>query len=526
MHRRDFLKATGAALGGLAAGLHGLPGGAGGAAAGDAVVHILPTVSHDRLLVKVSVVAPLERPPVLRVGDHRVEGIRTDTAGTHWAFHATGLAPGRRYRLDLRSRGSRLTRPWQLSTFPAPESCPKRLRLLVYTCAGGHDAFQLYVPAPTRQRLLRRALAFAPDAVVAIGDHTYWDLRAGPNALLTGRSPIAREIAGEFDRGAAVLGTPNEGVLKRAIGPQIADLYGTMLRSVPVFFLRDDHDYFEDDRASDELVTFPPDAFMKDLARSVQWLYYPEFLPDPWRPLDLPGASADDRPRGVSEAFGTLRYGQLFEGLLYDCKGFVTLDGARGTVLPPTVESWLLGRMAAPCTRHVVNIPSNPPGWTAGKFAEWYPDVVVAPGEISDQVPKPGWQRGWLAQHDRLLAAASAMPRIPLVLSGDIHSIAEGRIRRSGETDLAANPVISVITGTPGTGLGWPSFARQTLATPPTALDVETVVPVEETNGFHLVDVEPDGVTIRHFRWSWFRGDPAEAIDTLEPFHVSEYARA
>jgi hypothetical protein len=43
-------------------------------------------------------------------------------------------------------------------------------------------------------------------------------------------------------------------------------------------------------------------------------------------------------------------------------------------------------------------------------------------------------------------------------------------------------------------------------------------------NGFHLVDVEPDRVTIRHFRW--YRGrDPEDAIDTLEPFHVSEHRR-
>ena len=45
---------------------------------------------------------------------------------------------------------------------------------------------------------------------------------------------------------------------------------------------------------------------------------------------------------------------------------------------------------------------------------------------------------------------------------------------------------------------------------------------MREENGFHIVDFEPDKVTIRHFRWN--RGeDPEEAIDTLEPFHISEY---
>lgn len=524
MRRRDFLKAT--TVGGLAAAF-GAPGA--GARRCDRradglVAHVLPTVSWDRMLLKVSFVVPQGEPPELRVGRRRVAGRQTDTAGEHWAFDVPGLAPGRRYRLDLRSEGCRVIDPWELATFPAPDACPERLRLLVYTCAGGYDIFPLYVPAPVRQRLFRRALSFGPDAVVAIGDHVYWDLRAGLAALATGASQKAKEVAGEFDRTAAVLGTPNEGVLKRAVGPQLAGLYGTLFRGVPVFFLRDDHDYFEDDQVTPELTTFPPDGFMRQLARATQWLYYPEFLPDPWRPLDLPGASAADRPRAVGEAFGTLRYGELFEGLLYDCKGFVTLAGADGLVLPPSVEAWLGARMADPCARHVVHIPSNPPGWSAGKFAEWYPDVVVTPGELTTDEPKPGWQPGWLAQHHRLVSAASAMARVPLFVSGDIHSIAEGRIVRAGPHDLRANPVVSVITGTPGTGVGWPSVARRTMALPPSAVELESVVPVQEVNGFHLFDFTPDRVTIRHFRWNR-RTDPEDAIDTLEPFHVSEYAR-
>ena len=77
--------------------------------------------------------------------------------------------------------------------------------------------------------------------------------------------------------------------MQRAVGPQIADLYGTMLRSLPVFFLQDDHDYFEDDAADDFVVTFPPDPFMLELGRATQHLYYPEFLPDADRPLGLAG---------------------------------------------------------------------------------------------------------------------------------------------------------------------------------------------------------------------------------------------
>lgn len=353
----------------------------------------------------------------------------------------------------------------------------------------------------------------------------YWDLRAGLSALVTGASPLAREHAGVFDRAAPVLGHPNEGVLRRAVGPQIAGLYGTTFRSVPVFFLRDDHDYFEDDQVTDDLITFPADEFMVRLARATQWLYYPEFLPDPNRPPTLPGASASDRPPGVSEAFGTLRYGRLFEGMLYDCKGFLTLEGPSGTVVPPAVEDWILSRMADPSVDHVVNLPSNPPGWSAGKFAEWYPDVRAEEGGLTTVTPKAGWQEGWLAQHDRILSAASSMPRIPLFMSGDIHSTAEGRILRSGAHDFRQNPVISVLTGTPGTGLGWPSVARGVKATPPSHLDLDHVVEVQEVNGFCIADFEPEKVTIRYFRWNR-REDPEDAIDTLMPFHTSEYRRA
>jgi hypothetical protein len=497
--------------------------------ADDLLAHALPTVSHDRMLLKVSLREPQAKAPELRVGRRRVAGLQTDTTGTHWAFHVTRLEAGTRYTLDLRAGGCRIADPWELTTFPSPDACPDRVRVLVYTCAGGLDLLNesspgFYVSWSARRRLFERALAFAPDAAVAIGDHVYWDQRVGLGSLVMARSPLFTDRVGVIDRSLPVLGTANEGVLKRAVGPQIAELYGTLFRSVPTFFLRDDHDYFEDDVVTPELTTFPPDRYAVELARASQWLYYPEFLPDPWRPLDLPGSSAADRPRGASEGFGTLRYGQLVEMLLYDCKGFVT-TGPDAHYVPATVESWLRARMADPCLRHVVNVPSNPIGYTAGKYMEWYADVVETPGEVTDRVPKAGWQPGWRAQHDRLVSAMSGMRgRVPLVLSGDIHSIAEERIVRAGPVDLRANPLVSVITGTPATGVGWPSLARGTVALPPTGLEVETVVPVQELNGFHLVDFEPDRVTIRHFRWDRRRQSEAE-IDTLEPFQVSEYRR-
>ena len=206
--------------------------------------------------------------------------------------------------------------------------------MLVYTCAGGNgeartpDGTQAYVPLAERQRLLRRALSFQPQALVAIGDHVYWDLLAGPSARILMSTEIAAKLDGKaFRRELPVLGTENEARLDRVVSPQIADLYGTLLRSTPVFFLQDDHDYFENDHADDTIVTFPPDPFMLALARATQKLYYPEFLPDADRPAGLGGSSAEDRAPGVAETFGTLRYGRLVEALLWDCRRFVTLAG-------------------------------------------------------------------------------------------------------------------------------------------------------------------------------------------------------
>ena len=501
------------------------------------LAHLLPTSSHERILLKTSFKRPLETAPVLHVGDQRVVGVRSDTRGLFWQFQAADLRPGTPHQLSLAaSDGRPLCEPWTLSTLPAPDERPSRLRVLVFSCAGGHDIFAQahtnfeFLPAAIRQRLLRRGLSFQPDALIANGDHVYWDLLAPRLAPRLGAHRAAEEYAGRFDRSAPLLGTANEGVLLRAAGPQIVPLYGTLCRSVPVFFLQDDHDHFDNDEATDEAVTFPPDSFMLQAARATQRLWYPEFLPDPARPSGLPGADTPDRtadrPSGLSESFGTLRYGRLAEVLLYDVRRTTTLAGPTAVFVAPEVEAWLKARAAAREVTHVVNVPSNPPGWSAGKWGEWYPDLLGPDGKLSVARPKPYWQQGWLAQHDRLMQAIAAMPgRIPLVVSGDLHATAEGRILRSGQLDFSRNPVVAVLPGTLGTSTGgWASEFRGVGPMPPQHLDLqETLKPIEE-NGFTLMDFTPDAVTLRFFRWNQ-KTQPAEVIDTLEPFHTTELKR-
>jgi hypothetical protein len=486
------------------------------------VRHLFPTVSDTAILLKASFETPLSTAPTLRVGATPIRGRMNDTRGEFWQFRASGLQPERRYTLSLQDgSGRRLCEPWVISTFPSADARPDHVRVLFFTCAGGHEG-QNYLPTAVRNRLLRRALSFQPHAAVANGDHVYWDLLSPQTTSRPGAQQRAQELAGTFSRSALVFGTDNETVLTRAAGPQIVPVYGTDFRSTPVFFLQDDHDHFDNDEATDAIVTFPPSAFMVRLARATQRLYYPEFLPHATRPAGLPWSGSDDRDPGLSESFGTLRFGKLLEVALYDVRRTMTLAGPSAVFVDLEVERWLTARSQGTDTTHLVHAPSNPPGWSAGKWGEWYPDVLGKDGRLTTSIAKPYWQSGWLAQHDRLFSALSAnRQRMPLVVSGDLHAIALGHIHRIGSQSLAANPIASILSGPIGTSpAGWPSGFRGVGATPPGHLDVrEEIAPIEE-HGFTMADFHPDRIDLRFFKWS-VKSQRPEDIDTLEPFKTT-----
>jgi hypothetical protein len=490
------------------------------------VRHILPTVGHDRLLLKASFERPQLAAPVLRAGSRRATGVRMDTAGEFYSFDIDGLEPQRSYTLELSdSRGKPLCDPWPITSFPSRDAQPKTFRLLVYTCAGGHPATQnpdtggpYWVSIQARRKMLATGLSYKPDAAIAIGDHVYWDLTSPVGKLNLGDSPVARKLVGQFDRSIPVLGTGNEHKLKLVVTPQVCDLYGTLFRSTPVFFVQDDHDYFENDEATEQMVTFPPDDFMLRLARSTQRLYYPEFLPDAARPAGLPSAGASDRAAGVAESYGTLRYGKLLEIMMYDCRRHLSLKGPAGGFLPGNVEAWLVQRMKAQETSNVVNLPSTPIGWSAGKWGEWYPDLLQPDGRLGLAKPKYWWQQGWKLQHDRLLQAASAMQRIPLFLSGDLHALAEGKIQRYGQLDFTRNPVVTVLTGPISTGpKAWPSAWRGTPPRTPTGLENDEGLKPLEKNGFTIIDFTEDRIEAQFFAWKM--DEPEDRLDNLKPFH-------
>jgi hypothetical protein len=493
------------------------------------VGHLLPTVSDTRILLKASFTRPQAAAPMLRIGSSTFTGAMNDSEGAFWEFHASGLQPGRQYSLSLAaSDGKNLCEPWNLSTFPARTSTPDSFRVLFFTCAGGPENFTGNpedalttgnLPTAVRNRLLRRALSFQPQAAVANGDHVYWDLHTP--RLPPGRQNDARERS--FNRSALIFGDTNETVLKRAAGQQIIPVYGTDFRSTPVFFVQDDHDYFDNDEALDEMVTMPPVWFQLQLARATQKLYYPEFLPDEGRSLGLPWGSAG--PGAVSESAGTIRYGRLAEVLLYDVRRMCTLAGRNAVFLDPQVERWLLERTTSLEVTHVVHGPSNPMGWSAGKWMEWYPDVLDPQGRLTTQVAKPFWQSGWMMQHDRLVAAMTGRRgRIPLTISGDLHAVAIGKITRAGSMNLE-NPLNAVLAGPIGTSPGgWPSAYRAVGPTPPLSIDMQQELKPIEQHGFTIIDFLPDRIRLRFFKWDIKTQSPA-AIDTLQPFHTTEIGR-
>ena len=493
------------------------------------VRHILPTVNHNRFLVSTSFVRPVIA-PTLRVGNQLVNGQQRDGRGEFWIFDCQGLQADNAYELQILEKGETLCDSWPLRTFPKPNADVSELRLFVYTCAGGHPFSQNFIPVPdalkeapdhfTKKRiaLLERGLSFQPDALIAIGDTIYWDLNGnGTTRLGTSDIPEAIELAGKFDLDKDIIGTSNEEVLRKACDAQVLDLYGTRCRSVPVFFFKDDHDYFENDEANESLVTFPPKEFNVKLARAVQGMYTPEFLPDEERPINLPSSSANDRVDGGSESFGTLRYGNLAELLLFDCRRYVTLNGNEAQFIPQVAEKWLSDRLADEEVAYTILVPSTPFGWSAGKWLEWYPDVLGKDKKLHADLPKYLWQQGWQNQHDRLLTSMyNTKGKVPITVSGDLHTFAAGKIKQSGTYDFSTNPIYSFIAGTLGATVFASTF-RKIKASVPYDIENEEYFENEEENGFSIIDINKSEFRIRMYKYLWSRDD-LKIITELKPF--------
>jgi len=479
---------------------------------------ILPSASPDTLAVKVLLEAPPSAPPVLTIDGRAVPAQKMDVDGYAWGFIQGGLKGGTAHTLNLTDdHGLALREPWTLKTLPPLDSQPEHFRILFFTCAGGDEAGKPYgyLPVAARRALFDRGLSFAPDLAVANGDHVYWDL----DTALKYRRDAATRAATEaqyrkiawIDQDVAFDSETNRRSINTIIGRQIASIYEDRFASVPLVFVTDDHDYYENDNAGPWGYSLPPRPFIFGLYQRTAAMAHPFALGRP--------NIGDPYKSGTLEA---VHIGKLLELNLFDCRrGWST--GPNAGVLFPEAEAWLIDRTRRSTAHHLIQAPSNPFGWTAGKLGEWYAD---GPSDGSTFLNDKGyWQKGWFEQHQRLAAALSAQRgRAAISISGDMHASAISTITRSGDLDLSSNPIQAILPGTIGTGTpGFPSNARGIAPYHPAALDIRDFAKMEERNGFSIVDVHRDRIEVRQFRWR--PPEPIEAIATLQPSHSYTIAR-
>ena len=480
--------------------------------------HILPLVSHQAFNIKVSFHKPHATPYLhihyLNKKAQVIAGSQQDSKGRFWAFRVGNLNAESEYTLQLfDKKGMSLCDNWPLKTFPAPSSQAQKLRVITYTCAGGPDLPVLpggrdaFRPVAYRQKLFERMLEKQPDLIIANGDHIYWDYRSWienpDNALVKMAVKYFLESYGSFDSSQGVKGTVNETTLQAIADEQIGRAYGVRFRSTPVFFITDDHDYFDNDDATPELVTFPPNGFHTDLRNLLQAQYFPEYIDEDELPKNFPGHQTQDGLQ-VSTHFGKIQYGNLFHGLIYDCGGQLSLAGDNAGLIPKPVEQWLIETTQSSDCQQLIHFPSHPIGWTAGKWREWYPDTIdsngtmLAPVHRDEGGGKYLWQQGWWNQHQRLVQTIHQQKnRKPIVVSGDLHLLGSGVITQSGNLDMSENPVHTILSGPVGVGgMGWLSAARGLKAQHPNALRVEDQLTPQETTGFTLLDISRDNVEV------------------------------
>lgn len=484
----------------------------------DATVRtILPSVNADTIAVKVLLDTPPSAAPCLSIDGRQVRARRMDRDGYCWGFVQPGLSSGTRHAIVLTdAQGIALREPWTLATLPAPDAPVEHVRILLYTCAGGDEDFgrehgyEPHLPIATRRALLDCALSFEPDLAIANGDHIYWDQRT--RLRYRGDEEIRRLVAEYYhsvawlDEDQAFDSPANRQALNTIIGRQIAGLYEDRFASVPLFFISDDHDYFENDNAGPWGYSFPPRPFNLGLQRCTAALAYPFALGRP------------DLPRYSAETVESLRFGKLIEMALFDCRrGWSTEPPSgvesQGGVLLPDVEAFLVDRLKRSDAQHYVQVPSNPFGWSRGALGEWYADDVHKEGRDDD---KGYWMPGWFEQHQRLAQALTDQRgRAAISISGDIHASGSKQITRSGDIDLSANPIEAILSGPIGAGVdGFPSRSRGQLPFTPALLEA-TDRSFEERNGFTLFDVYPDRIDVRQFRWR--PPEPIEALASLQP---------
>ena len=124
------------------------------------------------------------------------------------------------------------------------------------------------------------------------------------------------------------------------------------------------------------------------------------------------------------------------------------------------------------------------------------------------------------------MAAIRAMhDRVPLVMSGDLHAVAAGRMLRSGDS-ISSQSDHTVLTGPIGTrpadrvAFGTARHRRAAARPPRHGRAGEA----NRAARLHHRRFAPDKIEVRMFKWDG-KTQKVDEIDTLEPFHTVELIR-
>jgi len=470
------------------------------------VRHILPQFDHEHLLLKVSFEEALEDEPLLVVNDKVIQGRSTGPIGRFWEFYTDGLKQDAVYNLQIKSaEGKEITDSWKIKTYPHPDSTVNDLRILKYTCAGGiSESFfgqEVFLDMEYRRALLKRALQENPRIVIANGDHVYWDQKTSDKSLLQRLLKFRRDrMYGRLDLSKSMTGEANFETFTNIVDDQITELYGCHLREKSVYFITDDHDLFENDDAIEEkgIVSFPPEAYMYDAAFTTSRFYYPEYLSNV-------GVKKRIMPVNKSNYIwdfnvGQIRYGGLAHFTLFDAKRNVKLNKESGLITEES-ESFINEIVNTEDIIWNFQATSSPFAWTAGKWLEWYPDILDGESLTKDK-EKYLWQKGWWDQHQRLLSAFHKRKNPSIILQGDLHMASYGMIHRSGDLDFSSNPIPVITTAPLGSGkMGFPSSFRGVGATVPMDMEVKEIYKPVERNGFTVLDINREQVAFDIYTW-------------------------
>lgn len=463
------------------------------------VRHILPQFDHRQLLIKVSFDEIMADAPVLMVND-RAALIRSENYNWKYtAFYINNLNPDTDYTLQIRDNsGNPITDSWQIRTYPHPDSTATDLRILKYTCAGGisESVFgqEVFLDMKYRRALLKRALEENPRIVIANGDHVYWDQKTSDKSFLQKLLKYRRDrMYGKLDLSKSMSDAENHDIFTSIIDDQIIELYGCLLREQSVYFMTDDHDLLENDDAIKEkdIVSFPPEPYMVDAENYTQRLYYPGFLGQ--NPIE-------DKVIGFADN-GLLRFGNLLGMNLFDAKQFVTLEGEESILVLKGVEKQIVDMSIDSTYVWHFAATSSPFGWTAGKWLEWYPDILDGDNLTIDK-EKYLWQEGWWNQHQRLLTAFHQRKNPSIILQGDLHMASFGMIQKSGDLDFSSNPIPVITTAPLGSGkMGFPSSFRGVGATVAIDMQVDEIYAPVERNGFTILNINRTQVNFDIYTW-------------------------